>query len=120
MGLLGLVVKKLAGAGLKPAQVSATLIAQKPKVAPYIENMRQNLAAGLGLRPGLVNLAATTSEGLGFTGRGEGMAAMAHRCFITGLTTILNQRDYRYGYSRLQFPDPPQGRIPTPDPRARC
>ena len=77
IGLLRLVREKLAEAGLKPAQVSATIIAQKPKLAPHMDNMRQNLAAALGMKPGFLNLAATTSEGLGFTGRGEGMAAMA-------------------------------------------
>ena len=83
LGLLRQVKEKLAAAGLKPAQVSATLIAQKPKVAPYMEGMRQNLARALGLEPGMVNLAATTSEGLGFTGRGEGMAAMATAVLTT-------------------------------------
>ena len=75
--LLDQVVARLAQEGWRPAQVSATLVAQAPKIAPHAEKMRANLAQRLGLAPELVNLAATTSEGLGFTGRGEGMAAFA-------------------------------------------
>jgi 2-C-methyl-D-erythritol 2,4-cyclodiphosphate synthase len=52
-------------------------VAQKPKLAPHAEAMRLNLASRLGLDPSWVNIAATTTEGLGFTGRGEGIAALA-------------------------------------------
>ena len=48
-----------------------------PKLAPYMEQMKHNLAVTLGIREDAVNVKATTEEGLGFTGRGEGMAAMA-------------------------------------------
>jgi 2-C-methyl-D-erythritol 4-phosphate cytidylyltransferase/2-C-methyl-D-erythritol 2,4-cyclodiphosphate synthase len=75
--LMADVVGHLAGDGLEPAQVSVTLVAQKPKVAPYVQQMRSNLAEVLGLSQSLVNIAATTTEKLGFTGRGEGMAAWA-------------------------------------------
>ena len=77
LALLDRVVERLAARGWRPAQVSATLMAQRPRLAPYMEAMRANLAGRLGLKPELVNLAATTAEGMGFTGRGEGMAAMA-------------------------------------------
>ena len=57
--------------------VDATLIAQRPKIAPYIEQMRQNLADALGLAIGQIGVKATTEEHLGFTGEGLGMAAHA-------------------------------------------
>lgn len=57
--------------------VDMTLIAQRPKVAPYIPQMRDNIAADLGLPLDAVSLKATTEEGLGFTGDGSGMSAQA-------------------------------------------
>ena len=75
--LLDQVLERLAQAGWRPGQVSVTVVAQRPRLAPHMRAMRQNLAQRLGLTPERVNLAATTSEGLGFTGRGEGMAATA-------------------------------------------
>jgi 2-C-methyl-D-erythritol 2,4-cyclodiphosphate synthase len=75
--LLGRVRERLAREGWAPAQVSVTLMAQRPKIAPHAPAMRRNLARALGLPEGAVNVAATTSEGLGFAGRGEGMAALA-------------------------------------------
>lgn len=57
------------------ANLDATLIAQAPRMAPHIGAMRANLAEDLGVPGGRVNVKATTTEGLGFTGRGEGIAA---------------------------------------------
>ena len=57
--------------------VDVTLVAQRPKIAPYIEAMRTNIAADLGISVTKVSVKATTEEGLGFTGTGEGMAAHA-------------------------------------------
>jgi 2-C-methyl-D-erythritol 2,4-cyclodiphosphate synthase len=57
--------------------VDIAIIAQAPKLAPYMEQMKQNVASTLGIPENAVNVKATTEEGLGFTGRGEGMAAMA-------------------------------------------
>ena len=57
--------------------VDVAIIAQAPKLAPYMEQMKQNIANTLGIPEKAVNVKATTEEGLGFTGRGEGMAAMA-------------------------------------------
>jgi 2-C-methyl-D-erythritol 2,4-cyclodiphosphate synthase len=77
LGLLELVTQALGGQGWRPAQVTVTLLAQRPKIAPHAPAMAANLARAMGIEAGLVNVAATTSEGLGFAGRGEGMAALA-------------------------------------------
>lgn len=57
--------------------IDATIIAQKPKMAPHIAQMRQNMAEVLGIPESRLNIKATTEEGLGFTGRGEGIASQA-------------------------------------------
>ena len=57
--------------------IDSTLVLQKPKVAPYIEKMRENVASVLGITADVVNVKATTEERLGFTGREEGAAAHA-------------------------------------------
>jgi 2-C-methyl-D-erythritol 2,4-cyclodiphosphate synthase len=63
--------------GFAPANVDATLVAQEPRLAPHIPAMQANLAPILGLTPDAVNVKATTTELMGFTGRGEGIAAYA-------------------------------------------
>ena len=60
--------------------IDATIIAQRPKMAPHIEEMRRNIAAALHLELDQVNVKATTEEGLGFTGTGEGISAQAVAC----------------------------------------
>ena len=67
----------LAEKGLSVGNVDATIVAQKPKLAPYIPQMRENLAAVMGISVDRVNVKATTEEGLGFTGIGQGIAAHA-------------------------------------------
>ena len=67
----------LAQNGYRIVNVDATLLAQRPKIAPYIEQMRANLAASLGVETEQINIKATTEEHLGFTGEGLGMAAHA-------------------------------------------
>ncbi len=62
--------------------IDATIIAQAPKMRPYIDAMRENIARVLGLDTGHVNVKATTEEGLGFTGKGEGISAQAI-CLLT-------------------------------------
>ena len=71
------VAKLLKDHGYAIVNVDATLIAQRPKIAPYIEQMQMNIANALGILPEQINLKATTEEHLGFTGEGLGMAAHA-------------------------------------------
>jgi len=63
--------------GFTIVNVDSTVIAEAPKILPHREAMRAKLAAALGLDPARVNVKATTNEGMGFVGRGEGIAAMA-------------------------------------------
>lgn len=66
--------------------IDATIIAQRPKMAPHIEKMRENVAEALGIEKDQINIKATTEEGLGFTGSGEGISSQA----IAALETIAN------------------------------
>ena len=75
--LLDHVVALLRKNGWKVGNVDATILAQRPKLAPNIGKMGENLAVHMGVAPGQVNVKATTEEGLGFTGAGEGIAAHA-------------------------------------------
>ena len=75
--LLREVTRRLHAEGYTVGNVDVTLIAQRPKVAPYIPQMRENIAADIGVELSQVNVKATTEEHLGFTGSGEGMAAHA-------------------------------------------
>lgn len=75
--LLAAVMDQLAEAGWRVGNVDATIIAQRPKLADYLPQMRQNLALAMGVLSNQVNVKATTEEGLGFTGAGEGIAAQA-------------------------------------------
>ncbi|MDZ7271668.1 MAG: 2-C-methyl-D-erythritol 2,4-cyclodiphosphate synthase [candidate division KSB1 bacterium] len=75
--LLERVAKILADAGAVVVNVDATVVAERPMLAPYIEAMRHNIAVALGISQTAVSVKATTSEGLGLTGRGEGIAASA-------------------------------------------
>ncbi len=63
--------------GLAIGNVDLTIVAQRPRLAPYIDRMVNCIAEDLQCRPGQVNVKATTSERMGFTGRGEGIAAFA-------------------------------------------
>lgn len=75
--LLKRVMEMLREKGLTVGNVDATIVAQRPKLAAYIPEMREKLAAVLGVAVDRVNVKATTEEGLGFTGTGEGIAAHA-------------------------------------------
>ena len=75
--LLEQVAAAVRGKGYVLSKVDATVVAQKPKLRPYVETMRMRLAAACGVEYEQLNVKATTEEGLGFTGSGEGIAAHA-------------------------------------------
>jgi len=75
--LLRAVMDKIEQQGLAVGNADLTIVAQAPKLAPHVEFMCGNIAADLGVERGRVNVKATTTEQLGFTGRGEGIAAFA-------------------------------------------
>ena len=75
--LLREVAKLLSDGGFHVINLDSTIIAQAPRMAPHIPAMVANIAADLGIEPGRINVKAKTTERLGFTGRGEGIAAEA-------------------------------------------
>lgn len=75
--LLKETVCRLSGAGYVTGNIDAVIMAQAPKLGPYLPQMAVNLSKVLGVEPDQVNVKATTEEGLGFTGSGEGIAAHA-------------------------------------------
>lgn len=95
--LLGRVGEILSEEGYVIENIDSTIIAQKPKMAPHIEQMRRNIADTLGLDISRVNVKATTEEGLGFTGTGEGISAQA-------VALIMSVENYIYdNITRGQF-----------------
>ncbi|HYK91797.1 MAG TPA: 2-C-methyl-D-erythritol 4-phosphate cytidylyltransferase [Acidobacteriota bacterium] len=78
--------EKASGEGWAVLNVDATLLAQNPRLAPYMENMRQNIAEALGISPAAVNIKATTTEGMNAEGRGEGISSQA--------VVLLERRQY--------------------------
>jgi 2-C-methyl-D-erythritol 2,4-cyclodiphosphate synthase len=82
--LLRHVVALVAKHGYAVGNIDATIIAEAPRMAPYIASMVANIAADCGLAVGDVNVKATTTEKLGFTGRGEGIAAEAVCVLVAG------------------------------------
>ena len=73
--------------------IDAVIMAEKPKLAPFIPEMVKNIATALGIEESQVNIKATTEEGLGFTGSGEGMKAQA----VCLLKEMINEDDYMLG-----------------------
>jgi 2-C-methyl-D-erythritol 2,4-cyclodiphosphate synthase len=63
--------------GFKINNLDTTIVAEKPKLAPYLDPMKERLSEILGIQSGQINIKATTDEGMGFCGREEGMAAFA-------------------------------------------
>ena len=76
-GLLRQVAGLVARRGYRLVNCDITVLAQAPRIGPYREAMRANIAADLGVQPDAVSVKATTTEGLGFVGRAEGIAAQA-------------------------------------------
>lgn len=75
--LLSTAAESAGHAGWKVGNVDATIVAEEPRLAPFTAEMAANVARAMGVAPGVVSIKATTTDGLGFTGRREGMAAMA-------------------------------------------
>lgn len=75
--LLRRVRELLEGAGFRPLQVDVAVVAEKPRLAPYIPAMRRTIAEALGMPEAAVSVKATTAEGMGALGRGEGIGAWA-------------------------------------------
>ena len=73
--------------------IDATIIAQAPKMRPYIDTMRENIAHALGIMPEQVNVKATTEEGLGFTGTEEGISSQAICLLTSPLNLALDEVD---------------------------
>jgi 2-C-methyl-D-erythritol 2,4-cyclodiphosphate synthase len=90
MALLRTVVVLIKEKGFTLSNADMTIVAQKPRLAPYIPQMRQNIADCAGVKPEVINIKATTEEGLGFTGKEEGIAAYA--------VCLLEQRSSSYAY----------------------
>lgn len=77
LGLLSAVSERLRSAGLAVCNIDSTVVAQAPKLAGYIPEMRKKIAEAIGIDTDAVSVKATTEEHLGFTGRGEGISAQA-------------------------------------------
>ncbi|HEY8173760.1 MAG TPA: 2-C-methyl-D-erythritol 2,4-cyclodiphosphate synthase, partial [Dehalococcoidia bacterium] len=75
--LLELAARRIREAGFEPVNVDATVVAGRPRLAPYVADMREAVATTLGMGVDRVSIKATTTDGLGFTGQGEGIAAFA-------------------------------------------
>lgn len=88
LALAAVVAEKVARAGYRIEGVDIMVLAQRPRLSPHFPAMRRNLARVLALEPGRLGLKATTTEGLGFPGREEGMAAVA--CALLRRRTVLD------------------------------
>ncbi len=77
LDLLARALERVAGVGYRVANVDATVVAARPRLSPHVSQMRANIAAAAKLDINNINVKATTSDGLGFAGRGEGIAAFA-------------------------------------------
>ena len=75
--LLQAIVDRLSESGWRVANVDSTVIAESPRLSPHVPAIVQNIAGALRVDAGVVSVKATTTDGLGFTGRGEGIAAQA-------------------------------------------
>ena len=89
--LLSHVLHLISEKGYCIINIDATIIAQKPKMAPHIQKMRENIAETLQIDVDQVNVKATTEEGMGFTGEGKGISAQAI-CLVESPTNLFNQR----------------------------
>ncbi len=77
IALLAEVAALIRGQGLRAGNVDVTVVCERPRIGPHVEGMRERLAGALGLEATAVSVKATTNEGMGWIGRGEGIAALA-------------------------------------------
>ncbi len=84
--LLSRVREILAQKGFEVGNIDAVILAQAPRLAPFLEEMKTRVAEALRIGPAQVNVKATTTEGLGFTGAGEGIAAYATSLILAGVS----------------------------------
>ena len=77
ISLLEKVGDMIKNAGCKVGNIDSVIMAENPKMAPYLEDMKKNISKALGIEPSMVNIKATTTEGLGFVGTGQGIAEKA-------------------------------------------
>jgi 2-C-methyl-D-erythritol 2,4-cyclodiphosphate synthase len=84
MRLLSLAWAGVAVQGWRIANIDVTVVAQAPKIAPHVDAMRATLAGVLGIEPSAISIKGKTTEWLGFTGRGEGIAALAVAALVSG------------------------------------
>ena len=91
LDLLRIAYDEVKAAGYELVNADCVLIGEQPRLAPYREEMRRRLAAALGVEPEMIAVRATTTDGLGFTGRGEGLAAHAV-ALVRGLSVAESQR----------------------------
>lgn len=75
--ILGMIKEKIKEQRVYIVNMDSTIVAQEPKLSPYIERMKENISRALGIEKERVSVKATTTEGLGFTGQGQGMAAFS-------------------------------------------
>ena len=75
--LLERAVVLLRGGGYRPLNVDVTVVCEAPRIGPHVESMRERLSSALGVQTAAVSVKATTNEGMGWIGRGEGIAALA-------------------------------------------
>ena len=83
--LLARVYRMAAAEGYEALNVDVTVVAQEPRISPHVEDMRANIAAALAMPRQRVSVKATTTDGLGFCGRGEGIAALAVSLLVPAL-----------------------------------
>jgi 2-C-methyl-D-erythritol 2,4-cyclodiphosphate synthase len=77
LGLLGRAVDLVAGSNYQVVNVDVTVVAERPRIGPWVEEMRARIADGIGIGPQHVSIKGKTNEGMGWIGRGEGIAAIA-------------------------------------------
>ena len=77
MTLLGMVYEKLSARGITIINIDSVIICQEPKISPHVDDMKKNISSALRLEPTRIGIKGKTTEGLGFTGRQEGIAAYA-------------------------------------------